>query len=105
MVSESSIPAAKRIKLDEQPEPAIGHAAQGAQVKIDATVPVLEPETRETAPEVFIKLHASWNGHSREVVLGESDRYATICMRALPARISNHLLCSTIFLCAPGFMI
>lgn len=48
--------------------------AGGEAITMDGTIDEVNLETHELVPEVFITLHASWNGKSHEVVLGESDR-------------------------------
>lgn len=74
LATRSGAPSPKRIKLDEDAERAGAKARETTELKLDATVGEQRVETREIAPELFITLHASWNGVSHEVVLGESDR-------------------------------
>ena len=63
--------ASKRAKLDSDVQ-----ATEDAEDALNAHARLVEAslETRELAPEIFIKLTLSWAGQTFPVELGESDR-------------------------------
>lgn len=71
--TERGEPSSKKPKLEGAANGVNGVGA--SEVHLDATVgePQLEPV--EDVLEVFITLHATWNGKSHVIELAESDRY------------------------------